>query len=643
MKARAPLLLYLASAADPQRTAVGPVLAAAAERAGWGFECYYDELRRGRHFGGGDIDAARPGWPGGSLVVGGGHLDRILWLSTAWEIAAAGDPDSVLWPALEAAACEEIVRSSDPAVLFEAVFGRLGAALPKRAVLLDASPRGPERVVTAPYLAPELLTGEPRLALEASGDRAALERLGVIELEPVAVEAGSYTDLSAAVAGRFGSWAEGVLLGDPALVAAQLPRIRRLRLLPLYGRPQVETIARAAGAIRAGRDPVYGRQYDDRDFLELSRLGRGLQVVDPGPPFDAERAVTLTSPEPAAVTEPSDEELGRWADEGRILVTLLFWTGMIRELDCFARTIDIAAETGVAAGLLSTAETIELAGPLLPPLTVAQERGGVAGLLELLLASTGRGVGAEALLPDGVLAGSLTEARAAAASRLPDALAPTGWWPLLDAPLVHEGGARFRLEGRRPVAVISPRGQGGQADAPTDEPAEPRRDVRALAGTLVRRTKLERLFAEQRPYERDRPGALDERVPEAVRQAGFDYMWTKTGFGRPRVVRRDGTFVALSLTAGNWDGWSPFYTVASARDLARAERRLRRTGGPGWLVGTVDSPLWLLSGELLEHGGRIHSLARLAAGGGRSGELLNVTPRVIARYARLLDDRGLLE
>ena len=88
---RPQLLLYLASGADVGRFSVGPALAAAAERAGLMFECYYDELRKGRHFGGGDPDAAQPGWPGGSLVAGGRHADQLLWLATHWQILALGD------------------------------------------------------------------------------------------------------------------------------------------------------------------------------------------------------------------------------------------------------------------------------------------------------------------------------------------------------------------------------------------------------------------------------------------------------------------------------------------------------------------------------------------------------------------------
>jgi hypothetical protein len=96
--------------------------------------------------------------------------------------------------------------------------------------------------------------------------------------------------------------------------------------------------------------------------------------------------------------------------------------------------------------------------------------------------------------------------------------------------------------------------------------------------------------------------------------------------------------VALPFTAGNWDGWTPFYTLGHTTDVVRAEGRLLRSGRPGWLAGTIDSPLWAFSGEVLEHGSRMYRISELIARGGRSGRLLNVTPNTIARYARLLEE-----
>ena len=658
---KAPLLLYLSHEGDLQRTAVAPTLAAAAEAAGWGFECYYDAYRGGRHFGGGDPRAAKPGAATGSLVAGGRHAEHAARLVARFEVAALGDPDSVLWAVLDAAGVETLARTADPAELYEAAFTRLDQALPKTVLVLDAGPQGEGGLVTAPYLYPEFLAGEPHLGLDVSSDtglRDRLAKLGASEFRGLYVDAAragrfpgglasleglaredDYASLTAALAERHADWGRGILLGDPGLVAAQLPKARRLHLLPLYGQPQIRVIERAEQLIRAGHEPVFGRQYDDRDFFALARVGHGLQVVDPDPPFDALSGVTTPMPRaPAALaeTEPGADELERWAGEGRVLTTLLFWCGMVRELHCLPAILDVVAATGVRVGLLLTAEVVEHAEPaLLALLGTPVERGGGFGLVEPLLASTGRGVAAESLLPDGTLAASLTEARTALGDRLPAELAPRGWWPLMDAPLVPAKPGLVARRGARPVLRFTPR-EAAAVDG-SGNPAPPRLDARRLAASLVQRVRLEGFFEERRPFDDRRPGAIDDAVAEAVRGAGFEYMWTKTAFGRPEAVLRRDAFVALPLTAGNWDGWSPFYTVGGVRDLARAERRLLRGGNPGWLAGTIDSPLWLLPGELLERGSALYRIAELVAAGGRSGRLVNVTPNVIARYARLFE------
>jgi hypothetical protein len=316
---------------------------------------------------------------------------------------------------------------------------------------------------------------------------------------------------------------------------------------------------------------------------------------------------------------------------------------MLRELDCIPSLVDLVAETGLAAGLVVTAETVEHGAPeMLGPLAVPVDRGGVLGRLEPLLGSTGRGVAAEAYLPAGALAAQLAEAVDAIARRAPS-LRPRGWWPLLDARLVPHREVPVGWRGGRPAVRYSPRGQHAPPGGPSgpSQPGPPeRRDLRGLIGSAVRASGLDALLEASRPFDGRRPAGLDPEVLRAVRSAGLQYMWTKTSFGLPRAVVMESDFVALPFTAGNWDGWSPFYTVGRAADLQHAERRLQRSGRPGWLASTVDSPLFALSGEVWEHGARLHEIARFAAGGGRSGRLVNVTPAVVARYARLLRRRG---
>jgi hypothetical protein len=662
------LLLHLADGRDHRRHAVAASLAGAAARAGWRFDAYTDTYRRGRHFGGGDPAAAAPGDPAGGLVAGGRHLERVSLLAAAYEVVAVGDPGSVLWPALRLAGVEDLGELAGEAAVYAGVLRRLGLPCPETVFVLDAREQGAHRVVTAPYAYPAVLA-EGGLALEVgAGDQCdALDGMGVRRYRPVWVDAQraaafprslggsgasvgdrSAAEVTAAMAREHEDWGRGILLGDPDLVAGQVPKAARLRLTPLYGRPQTAVIERCRDLVAGAAEPVYGRQYDDHDFVALARLGHGLQVLDPAPPFDAAAGLPLPAPpaHPDAV-EPDDDQLAAWAEDGRVLSTLLFWAGMVRELDCVPAILDVVASTGLRAGIVVTEDTVSHGLELgLSLLGVPSERGGVLGHLDVLVGSTGRGVAAEGLMPEGSLAASLTAARTAIAAALPPALEPRGWWPLLDTDLVPHGPARVRRRGLRPVVRFTPRGPAGQPDGGGEGDGDGRGrrvDARALAGRALRSTGLIRLLEESRPFDDRRPGMLQRHVLEAVAAAGFSYQWTKAGFGTPAVAGRCGDLVALPFTAGNWDGWSPFYTVATAGDLVRAERGLLRRGRPGWLASTVDTPLWGMSGELVRHGHRLHDLAELTAAGGRSGALINTTPGVVARYARLLDAEGLGE
>jgi hypothetical protein len=662
--ARPPLLLYLASGDDPQRLAVGPALAAVAERAGWGFECYYDSLRRGRHYGGGDPARARAGMAEGGLVAGAQHAERTLRLAARHALTAVGDPDSPLWAALVATDAVQLLRSADPAELYAAVYRRLEQPLPERVLVLDGRAQGPYGVTTAPFLYPALLSGPPALGVEACADRGqreALERLGAGRFEGLGVAAeraaafpggldggdvlpvdSGWTAFTVAAARRHRGWGRGVLVADPEAIAGQLPKARRLRLLPVHGRPAVEAIESLGDVIRAADEPVFGRQWDDRDFFALAQAGHGLQVIDPGPPFDAAAGVAgVVGPPPgsSASEQPTDEQLERWADEGRILCTLLFWSGMVRELDCVPRLIDLVAETDVHAGLVVTAESVDHGwDEALGLIAVPRARGGVLGRLDLTLGSTGRGVAAESLLPPGALEGHLRGALDTLDARLPSALRPRGWWPLLDARLVRRRERPVEWHGRRPVVRAGPRvrrlARGVRRGSGSAGPAAP-----AAPASPPRGQGLREFVRGRRPYDGWRPAGVEDSVIAAVRGAGLEYMWTKSGFGTPTVLRRDGDFVVLPFTAGNWDGWSPFYTAGHAADIVRAERRLRRRARAGWLATTIDSPLFALSGEIWENGRRLHEIVRTVAGGGASGELVNATPDVVARYARLLAGR----
>ena len=173
--------------------------------------------------------------------------------------------------------------------------------------MLDAAPQTGLKLVTAPFLYPRLLMANClgvnvicdanlRGRLESLGARRfiglfvdpdrASEFPGHLDAVEGEVRGQTYATLTSSLARKHALWGRGTLLGDPDLVTAQLALAVRRRLIPLYGRPQTDVIERAAEIIRAGEDPVCtGRQFDDHDFFALGRLGRGLQIFDPDPPF----------------------------------------------------------------------------------------------------------------------------------------------------------------------------------------------------------------------------------------------------------------------------------------------------------------------------------------------------------------------
>jgi hypothetical protein len=283
---------------------------------------------------------------------------------------------------------------------------------------------------------------------------------------------------------------------------------------------------------------------------------------------------------------------------------------------------------------------------------VPREQGGVYPGVEILLASCGTGAAIESLLTAEQLATHLgTTWQELARLGVPATWWPKGWWATMDAPLLPLPRWRrpkpVRWNGSLPYLVQfrfhSRDGLQDQAagrERGEDVNSRPAGWPERLRGR-VRDSRLRGFFSEYRPYEDYAPGEVGLELVTTVREAGFDYMLSKSGFGRrPRIVARDGDFVALNYTAGRWDGWTPFETVNDVGDLRRAERYLLSRRRPGWLLGTLDTCLWAFSGELWQAAPRLAAIARFAAEGGASGRLVNVPPRVVARYARLVDGAG---
>ena len=101
------------------------------------------------------------------------------------------------------------------------------------------------------------------------------------------------------------------------------------------------------------------------------------------------------------------------------------------------------------------------------------------------------------------------------------------------------------------------------------------------------------------------------------------------------------SFVAINCTAGRWMGVSPYVAVNSINDITIAENRIAKSKKPGWIVSMIDTPLWCYSEPMWKSGHNLYRILNYIKGNGSSKKIINVTPHVISRFAKILHSRGL--
>lgn len=643
-EAKPGLLIFFAPAGHRHRDAVCATLAWIAADESLVFECYYAGRASGVHYGGGLpwlYDAADLR---GGTFEGGHHREQLRLVLDRFACQAVCLGECPFDQDLADAGVPVRARSEDVVDLYEQVLASSHVERPKTLLVIGG---GAGRLSLVPYACHEVVQRKT-LAI-AGGDDALLSRFGAgMEIErlwPDGADEGdprSVARLTLEKADRWAGVTDTFLMGDPEMVGRWIPAAVRHGWAPVFGIPQTDVVKSLAP--RLGSTPVvWGRQQDDTDFLELSRAGVAFQLVDPGrPPFPviAERG-SLRLPSDPCGSQPVDDELRRWAADGRVVSTIVFWAGMVRELECLYALMDMFVDTQLRAGLALTTESMRYfdSSPL-ARLGVSPELGGLKGRLEVLVASAGAGGMLESEAPPERFAAALSAgvAELIGAAGLP-ANPFRGWWAVMDAPFVprKQGRVAFRAwpprarlrYRRRPLDLAAARARGG-ADRPS---------LRAR----VRESPLGGMFEAIRPFDGFRPGGPRRTLLEAVSAAGFEYALTKSSFGEPPTVATgvEG-LTAINYTAGRWDGWTPFETINDLGDLRRAERALLGSRRPGWLLGSVDSCLWTFSGHVLDRGRDLLEICRWTARGGESGRLVNVTPHTMARYARILAEMGLV-
>lgn len=188
-------------------------------------------------------------------------------------------------------------------------------------------------------------------------------------------------------------------------------------------------------------------------------------------------------------------------------------------------------------------------------------------------------------------------------------------------PLLHSGGLGVMAECNCPPALLRDNCEVALAR------------IRQIAGSV----NTPRGYYAFMDSNLDRLDSLRGDLFSAIAGAGLDYIVSSALPGRNRVLWRAGGAgcVALNQTPRVVHGCSPFVRATTAEDLQTT------TGatGPGWLLATLDAPVISFAPYIWRHGSRFMRLIdEEILGQGR----INVTPSVIARYARLLADKRIL-
>jgi hypothetical protein len=685
------LILYLARYSYAHKNAVAATLAWLAESRQCSFEVYYDAPHSGRHYGGGDPRHHGLELLTGGLMTGGRHLEALALVLQRFQTTVVCTGRVAFSNTLAALADSSganvrIFEEDKVANLYSELFSAFHMDWPDTAVMVDAKPSHELEGIDA-YCYPEIFFRRA-VGIEASAnlpELRALQEQGIVQILTCGVSIERQASLralgfevcdlnviranedfgtvTARLARQWHGERRGWLVGDPTLVSYMLPAACRDRRAAIYSVPQSRVISMLENDIAVSTTPILGRQSEDKDFFDLSRLGQSFQLVDPcRPPLGILQTVRtpwasdVKDPESA---DPTDEILRAYAREGRVLASLVFWTGMIRETENLFALMDLFALTGLRAGIALTSQSFAWRPSPLDLLTVPRDQGGVFPNIEVLLASCGNGAAIESLLPPGQLGMHLHNARKELEClNVPQEWWPKGWWATMDVPM-QETRAPSRVRGisSRPFVQMRYRPRDSnvmhthQAETGEDDQIN-RADHSSRFGTLanqasstvrdfVRESRFRSFFAPYRPYESFAPGSILPSLCSTIKEAGFSYMLTKSGFGLPPKIQYCADdFVALNYTAGQWDGWTPFETVNDVRDLRRAEKTLLADNQPGWLLGCVDACLWAFSGESWTRAPRLLTIAEHMASGGSSGKLINVPPRVLPRYARIISNES---
>jgi hypothetical protein len=127
---------------------------------------------------------------------------------------------------------------------------------------------------------------------------------------------------------------------------------------------------------------------------------------------------------------------------------------------------------------------------------------------------------------------------------------------------------------------------------------------------------------------------VNPEIYETLEASGLEYVVSSVTPGRNRILWETDRCLVLNQSCRVVNSASPFVRITTLEDILETGNR----DGPGWLIATLDAPVIAFDPYIWRHGSRFMRIVDWLL----SDEVINVTPRTIARYARLLKGQGYL-
>lgn len=409
-------------------------------------------------------------------------------------------------------------------------------------------------------------------------------------------ETDSFESISSRVADRWLGQIKGISYADPILATFWLPYFARYNIMPLFGHDGLKLVPKIVEyADKMGTDIVWGRQAYDDFITELSKYGKIMQVVDHLRPALTVKdrvnyAFDYLKPRKAPWSaEYSDKDLENKVANNEIAVTLIFYAADLRHFTGLPRLLDVISATKGKIGLAITTDWYDYTPEFLEDILIPVESGGTFPLVEILLGSAGLGIGTEAknYLPEDKFLSFLIRARENMARKMGKEFVPKGHYPWQDTNPCYKNDAVPQLE--------------------------------------------------------------------VIKRAGFEYCITqKDASVLPKIAYQDEDFIALNqqliIEREKLNrNLKLYFAVLWAKKqyplnvVKECEEGLDGGQKPGWIIIGVDTPFWTFHPYYIDYLRHIKNALEYIVKGGKSKKLFTATPHEIARYAKILRDRGRLE